>query len=162
MTFFSPKNKPTAQPTNVVVQSGSFTSVVFPAVRKVHSQLLAQQIVSVQPMSLPSGMLFHFDNMKRRPVRGQEELNKLFKIWEYCSGKYIEGTEFRLSLDFERWSYGGNHTTVILTSDFYVLSEKNGVGFLCNKSKNDSDFFFVDDLEGYQKILKELGLNENP
>lgn len=147
---FSPK-KPPIKPSS----SGSLSKIVFPKIRKVFPQLIAQQIVSVQPMALPSGLIFHLDGGKRRPVRGQEELNNLFKLWKYCSDRFIEGTEFRLSLDFEKWSFGNHHTTVILTSDFYVLSEKNGVGFLCNKSKNETDFFFVDDLADYEKFLKE-------
>ena len=38
-----------------------FQSVAFPMVRRVFGQLLAQEIVSVQPMSLPSGLIFWLD-----------------------------------------------------------------------------------------------------
>lgn len=40
--------------------SGSFETVVFPLVRRVFSRLLANDIVSVQAMSLPIGKLFFF------------------------------------------------------------------------------------------------------
>jgi len=33
----------------------------FPHVRKVSPTLISQQVVSVQPMSLPSGLLFYLD-----------------------------------------------------------------------------------------------------
>ncbi len=40
--------------------SGSFETVVFPIIRRVFSKLLANDIVSVQAMNLPSGKLFYF------------------------------------------------------------------------------------------------------
>tara|TARA_B100001094_G_scaffold332991_1_gene407746 strand:+ start:892 stop:2652 length:1761 start_codon:yes stop_codon:yes gene_type:complete len=38
-----------------------FASVAFPLVRRVFGNLLAQDVVSVQPMSLPSGLIFFLD-----------------------------------------------------------------------------------------------------
>ena len=38
-----------------------FASVAFPIVRRVFGGLLAQDLVSVQPMSLPSGLIFFLD-----------------------------------------------------------------------------------------------------
>ena len=38
-----------------------FASVAFPIVRRVFGNLLAQKLVSVQPMSLPSGLIFFLD-----------------------------------------------------------------------------------------------------
>lgn len=38
-----------------------FQAIAFPLVRRVFGQLLAQEIASVQPMSLPSGLLFYLD-----------------------------------------------------------------------------------------------------
>lgn len=38
-----------------------FGSVVFPVVRKVFSKMIASEIVSVQPMALPQGLLFWLD-----------------------------------------------------------------------------------------------------
>ena len=38
-----------------------FASVAFPIVRRVFGNLLAQDLVSVQPMSLPSGLIFFMD-----------------------------------------------------------------------------------------------------
>ena len=38
-----------------------FAAVAFPLVRRVFGQLIAQELVSVQPMSLPSGLIFFLD-----------------------------------------------------------------------------------------------------
>ena len=40
---------------------GGFMNVAFPLVRRVFGPLFAQELVSVQPMSLPSGLLFYLD-----------------------------------------------------------------------------------------------------
>jgi hypothetical protein len=42
-----------------------FAAVAFPIVRRVFGGLLAQKIVSVQPMSLPSGLIFFMDFVKQ-------------------------------------------------------------------------------------------------
>jgi hypothetical protein len=42
-------------------QIAGFTNVAFPIVRKVFAGLIANEIVSIQPMSLPAGLLFYLD-----------------------------------------------------------------------------------------------------
>jgi len=44
-----------------------FAAVAFPIVRRVFGGLLAQKLVSVQPMSLPSGLIFFMDFVKQNP-----------------------------------------------------------------------------------------------
>ena len=44
-----------------------FAAVAFPIVRRVFGGLLAQKLVSVQPMSLPSGLIFFMDFLKENP-----------------------------------------------------------------------------------------------
>jgi len=46
-----------------------FAAVAFPIVRRVFGGLLAQKLVSVQPMSLPSGLIFFMDFVKQGPDR---------------------------------------------------------------------------------------------
>jgi len=41
--------------------AGRFDTVAFPMVRRIFSRLLATEIVSVQPLALPSGLLFYMD-----------------------------------------------------------------------------------------------------
>jgi len=45
-----------------------FAAVAFPIVRRVFGGLLAQKLVSVQPMSLPSGLVFFMDFVKQAPA----------------------------------------------------------------------------------------------
>tara|TARA_B100000927_G_scaffold270105_1_gene245998 strand:+ start:10018 stop:11934 length:1917 start_codon:yes stop_codon:yes gene_type:complete len=40
---------------------GGFTNIAFPIVRRVFGGLVANELVSIQPMSLPSGLLFYLD-----------------------------------------------------------------------------------------------------
>ena len=42
-------------------QVAGFTNVAFPIVRRVFAGLISNELVSVQPMSLPSGLLFYMD-----------------------------------------------------------------------------------------------------
>ena len=47
-----------------------FAAVAFPLVRRVFAGLIANQLVSVQPMSLPSGLIFFLDFTKSAPANG--------------------------------------------------------------------------------------------
>ena len=42
-------------------QIDGFTNIAFPIVRRVFGGLVANDLVSIQPMSLPSGLLFYLD-----------------------------------------------------------------------------------------------------
>jgi len=54
-----------------------FAAVAFPIVRRVFGQLIANEVVSVQPMSLPSGLIFFLDFSygNNRPA-GSADVNK--------------------------------------------------------------------------------------
>ena len=47
-----------------------FAAVAFPLVRRVFAGLIANELVSVQPMSLPSGLIFFLDFTKSAPAAG--------------------------------------------------------------------------------------------
>lgn len=47
--------------TSSVSDIASFNKIAFPLVRRVFGSLLANEIVSVQPMNMPSGLLFYLD-----------------------------------------------------------------------------------------------------
>ena len=64
--------------------AGRFDTVAFPIVRRVFSRLLANEIVSVQPLALPSGLLFYMDarvsfqgsdNTQQNPISRQAQFN---------------------------------------------------------------------------------------
>lgn len=56
-------------------QVAGFTNVAFPIVRKVFAGLIANEVVSVQPMSLPSGLLFYLDYTYGSNVGGDAGLS---------------------------------------------------------------------------------------
>jgi hypothetical protein len=51
-----------------------FTNIAFPIVRRVFGGLIANELVSVQPMSLPSGLLFYLDYTYGNAVGGDTTL----------------------------------------------------------------------------------------
>jgi len=56
-------------------QIAGFTNVAFPIVRKVFAGLIANEVVSVQPMSLPAGLLFYLDYTYGSNVGGDAGLS---------------------------------------------------------------------------------------
>ena len=50
-----------------------FQNVAFPIVRRVFGGLVANELVSIQPMSLPSGLLFYLDYTYGNSQGGQDE-----------------------------------------------------------------------------------------
>jgi hypothetical protein len=60
-----------------------FASVAFPIVRRVFGGLVANEIVSVQPMSLPSGLIFFLDFQHTNSRLGSDRNDSLFggQLW---------------------------------------------------------------------------------
>lgn len=56
-------------------QIAGFSNVAFPIVRRVFAGLVANEVVSVQPMSLPSGLLFYLDYTYGSNVGGDSGLS---------------------------------------------------------------------------------------
>ena len=52
-----------------------FTNIAFPIVRRVFGGLVANELVSIQPMSLPSGLLFYLDYTYGNDVGGDAPMN---------------------------------------------------------------------------------------
>ncbi len=52
-----------------------FTNIAFPIVRRVFGGLVANELISVQPMSLPSGLLFYLDYTYGNNVGGDTDIN---------------------------------------------------------------------------------------
>lgn len=55
---------------STVADIAGFNKIAFPLVRRVFAQLIANEIVAVQPMSLPSGLLFYLDFTFERTKSG--------------------------------------------------------------------------------------------
>jgi hypothetical protein len=64
-----------------------FQNVAFPIVRRVFGGLVANELVSIQPMSLPSGLLFYLDYTYGTPVGGVAG-----NTAQYNSGSSIYGS----------------------------------------------------------------------
>lgn len=58
-----------------------FAAVAFPIVRRVFGSLIANDIVSVQPMSLPSGLIFFLDFVTNTGRLGMPATASLFGRW---------------------------------------------------------------------------------
>lgn len=61
-----------------------FQNVAFPLVRRIYAQLLATEVVSVQPMSLPSGLIFYLDY--KFATLADTSRNKLQDYGSYLQG----------------------------------------------------------------------------
>ena len=72
-----------------------FSSVAFPIVRRVFAGLVANELVSVQPMSLPAGLLFYLDYTYGTNVGGDTTLSSgaagSANVQTYAAGKSIYG-----------------------------------------------------------------------
>jgi hypothetical protein len=68
-----------------------FTNVAFPIVRRVFAGLIANEIVSVQPMSLPTGLLFYLDYTYGNNVGGAAgvDLNSSAASSVYTEGQSV-------------------------------------------------------------------------
>ena len=90
--------------------AGRFDTVAFPMVRRIFSRLLANDIVSVQPLALPSGLLFYMD--------ARVSTNK---VAPYSNANGQNGPTFASASAYERFydnngfdaSFGTATTTVV-------------------------------------------------
>ena len=97
--------------------AGRFDTVAFPMVRRIFSRLLANDIVSVQPLALPSGLLFYMD--------ARVSTNK---VSPYSNANGQNGPTFANASAYERFydnngfdaSFGTGGTNVGV--DFIVVS----------------------------------------
>lgn len=70
---------------------GSFTKYIFPILRRVFPNLIAQQIVSVQPMTAPVGGIFTYEYKygdKKGNINANQNLIETFNEW--YSSEYID------------------------------------------------------------------------
>jgi hypothetical protein len=68
-----------------------FNKIAFPLVRRVFAQLIASEIVSVQPMSLPSGLLFYLDFVWDRTVPGYSSGGSVYGDRSAVANQKLEG-----------------------------------------------------------------------
>ena len=68
-----------------------FTNIAFPIVRRVFGGLVANELVSIQPMSLPSGLLFYLDYTYGSDVGG-DRTNNTSAVYQSGSSIYNNPT----------------------------------------------------------------------
>ncbi len=76
---------------STVSDIAGFNKIAFPLVRRVFAQLIANEIVSVQPMSLPSGLLFYLDFTFERNKSGFSSGGSLYGTRSSVTNAPLEG-----------------------------------------------------------------------
>lgn len=93
---------------------GSFTKFIFPILRRVFPNLIANEIVSVQPMTAPTGAVFYLDyvygSSKGAVVGGTTTFPDGFS--KDYSGEYING---EILVTADGTNYGGSGTALGVT-----------------------------------------------
>jgi len=83
-----------------------FTNVAFPIVRRVFGGLVANDLVSIQPMSLPSGLLFYLDYTYGSNVGGTAQ------GYTYSTGKSIYNNPVGKGIQSGSLAVGGQYDLV--------------------------------------------------
>ena len=93
-----------------------FASVAFPIVRRVFGGLIANDLVSVQPMSLPSGLIFFLDFTFKTPQGGAYRLGAQDGASVYGGGKI--GSQITGGIDLTMTATGND----LGEQSFYALN----------------------------------------
>ena len=99
----------------------NWAGVALPLVRKVFAQIVAQDFVSVQPMNLPSGLVFYLDFKYGDSVGGRTDGDNIYgnassasakmSVDEEVSGGLYGAGKFGYSLKYDVDSLTGTYTT---------------------------------------------------
>ena len=139
----------TSTPGSTSGQIRGFQNVAFPIVRRVFGGLVANELVSIQPMSLPSGLLFYLDytygnsqgghdldDTDPRDVAGTGDsavYTKGQSIYNNPTGKDIQsgslGSGGQYDLLGSGYSRRHDHEVVAITQDGASLPATNSVAF---------------------------------
>ncbi len=124
--------------------AGRFDTVAFPIVRRVFSRLLANDLVSVQPLALPSGLLFYMDarvswngedNTLTNSLTRAQELSRVQRVHPANSANGQTGPVFADSSAYERFynnrgfdlSFGTGETAIGTSKTFSADSVTSGL-----------------------------------
>ena len=120
-----------------------FTNIAFPIVRRVFGGLVANELVSIQPMSLPSGLLFYLDYTYGSNIGGDaalatgdegtnsaETYRRGDSIYNNPTGKGIRSGSLATGgmYDLVGTAYTKVHTTSVLAKGSCVASGAYGSG----------------------------------
>lgn len=95
-------------------QIAGFSNVAFPIVRRVFAGLVANEVVSVQPMSLPSGLLFYLDYTYGSNVGGDAglSLSNSATVDTYKRGQSVYGNPVGNQVRTGSFAAGGQYDLV--------------------------------------------------
>lgn len=99
----------------------------------------------------------------RHRLTSVEATNKLFHVAFKFTEMFPVGSIVHLDEDRILGLKKSGHSNLMqvrVTSDAVVLIDKGSVAFLCSESKDDADFYYIDDTLEYQAVLKEVENNE--
>lgn len=122
-------------------------NIVFPLLRKVTGSLIAQEITSVQPMAMPTGLLQYMDFVYRgdRPCTTPEEFQFLFYFAERFTAKYPVGSVLTL------WK---STFKVVVKSEGFPMTEKNEVVFMTDL--DEEQLYRFSECEEFRKFYDEV------
>lgn len=121
--------------------AGRFDTVAFPIVRRVFSRLLANELVSVQPLALPSGLIFYMDfrvsfNGSDNTLQNPSTRNSAYitnsnsqKLPPLNNAIGNSGPVFADTTAYERF-YANNGIDMSFGSGYTVVGTTNTVGTL--------------------------------
>ena len=120
-----------------------FASVAFPIVRRVFAGLIANDLVSVQPMSLPSGLIFFLDFKMDRDRLGQTSADSIYG--QGVVGSEVTGGVSLSSANLDKQPYGfssayASPTGSIVTDKAIASVNTNLDGFANSATVGHADF----------------------
>jgi len=143
-----------------------FAAVAFPIVRRVFGGLIANDLVSVQPMSLPSGLIFFMDFQHTTAKLGGEAADSLYgggKVGQQITGG-VNLTDANLEEGFYSLNQGyGSPTGSAAVRVTIVASGTVGggawTGTTAYKNKGDSLVRYDPDLSGSAAVAATVALS---
>ena len=133
-----------------------FAAVAFPIVRRVFAGLIANDLVSVQPMSLPSGLIFFLDftfsaDASTMPRMGNSSTASIYGTDKVASG-IVDGVSLvggtykedlsgpRTTMGYAYSSPSGSNASAILSADVQVVNAFLLDGAVTDANKKAIDF----------------------
>ena len=148
-----------AEANNTNVGGGSFSAgageqwagVALPLVRKVFAQIVAQDFVSVQPMNLPSGLVFYLDFKYGDSRNGRTDGDNMYGNVSTANSKIGVDTEVAGGLyGAGQFGYSINSASLNLATDNAVHSAATSASIAYQDGVDPSDYdVFTVDFSGY-------------
>jgi len=141
-----------------------FAAVAFPIVRRVFGGLIANELVSVQPMSLPSGLIFFLDftfNSHRGPAEANASIYGGNVVGNQVTGgvdlggRYAEDSFYSLNNGYASPTGSATVVPIMMSSGTFGGSGvENVVGGWGNANPADSGGGGIDSQEAFDRLCR--------